>query len=65
MKNFSEFVAAHKEKIYEQAEKNTQRNAQGHTVISRSDPWFYEDEWDEYYKELTAHDNSTQRSMVR
>ena len=52
MKNFAEFVAAHKEKIYEQAEKNTKRNAQGRTVINRSDSWFYEDEWNET-KELT------------
>lgn len=65
MKNFAEFVAAHKEKIYEQAEKNTKRNAQGRTVINRSDSWFYEDEWDEYYKELTTHDNSTQRSSAQ
>lgn len=44
VKNFAEFVRANKEKIYSQAEKNTKRNAQGHTVISRDDSWFYEDE---------------------
>ena len=52
MKNFAEFMAANREKIYAVAEANTPRNAQGHTVISRSDPWFYEDEWDEEYRKM-------------
>ena len=65
MKDFAEFIKANKEKVYALAEANTKRNSNGDAVISRSDPWFYEDEWDEYYKELTAHDNSTKRSMVR
>ena len=34
--------------------RNTERNKNGDAVISRNDPWFYEDEWDDYYKELTA-----------
>ena len=65
MKDFAEFIKANKGKVYAHAEANTKRNSNGDAVISRSDPWFYEDEWDEYYKELTAHDNSTKRSMVR
>lgn len=64
MKSFEEFVRANKDKLYELAEKNTVRNADGQTVISRDDPWFYEDEWDEYYKELTARDDSAARSVV-
>ena len=64
MKDFEEFVRANKDKLYELAEKNTVRNADGQTVISRDDPWFYEDEWDEYYKELTARDDSAARSVV-
>ena len=63
MKNFTEFVEANKEKLYAHAERNTKRNAQGHAVISRDDSWFYEDEWGEYYKTLTARDNSSPRSM--
>ena len=66
MKNFEEFVKANKQIIFEHAEKSTVRNKNGDAVISRDDPWFYEDEWDEYYKELIARDgNSTARSLVR
>lgn len=65
MKNFAEFVAANKEKLYAHAEANTKRNRNGDAVISRTDSWFNENEWDEYYKELTSRDNSTSRSMVR
>lgn len=64
MKSFEEFVRANKDKLYELAEKNTVRNADGQTVISRDDPGFYEDEWDEDYKELTARDDSAARSVV-
>ena len=70
MKNFAEFVKANREKIYALAEKNTKRNEAGHTVISRDDPWFYDDVWDEDYKELIARENdsiesdSTARSVV-
>ena len=66
MKNFEDFVRANKAAIYAAAEANTKRNANGDVVISRDDPWFYEDEWDDYYKELTARDgNSTAGSLVR
>lgn len=66
MKNFEEFVKANKKIIYEVAEKNTVRNKNGDAVISRADPWFYEDEWDEYYEELIARDGiSTAGSLVR
>ena len=36
--------------------RNTERNKNGDAVISEKDSWFYEDEWDDYYKELTADD---------
>ena len=65
MKTFDEFLKANREKIYARAEANTKRNAAGHTVISRDDSWFYEDEWDEYYKELVARDaDSASRGVV-
>ena len=47
MKNFADFLKANKEKIYEHAERNTQRNKNGEAVISRDDAWFDEDEWDD------------------
>lgn len=66
MKNFAEFVKANKKILYNFAEKNTKRNSNGDAVISKDDPWFYEDEWDEHYKELIEHDkNSTAGSLVR
>ena len=65
MKNFAEFLKVNRSKIYEHAERNTKRNAKGEAVISRDDPWFYEDEWDAYYKELTANDDLPARSVVR
>lgn len=46
--------------------QNTLRNDEGHAVISRDDPWFYEDVWDDDYKELVARDeHSAARSLVR
>ena len=64
MKNFSEFIKANKAAIYAHAEANTERNAAGHAVISRADPWFREDEWDEYYRELVARDNNQAAGSV-
>lgn len=65
MKNFADFLNNNREKIYALAEQNTQRNTAGDTVISRDDPWFYDDVWDDDYKELVAHDdNPTARSVV-
>lgn len=46
MKNFAEFIKANRAKAYALAEKNTKRNEDGDTVISRDDPWFYDDVWD-------------------
>ena len=44
MKDFEAFFQANKDKIDALAEANTKRNSAGQTVISRDDPWFYEDE---------------------
>lgn len=52
MKDFEEIYYANREKICVLAEAGTKRNADGHTVILRNDPWFYEDEWDTYHEEL-------------
>ena len=64
MKNFEDIYQQNRDKICALAEANTKRNAAGHTVISRDDPWFYEDEWDEYHEELKARDDSAARSLV-
>lgn len=66
MKNFSDFVKSNKTKLYALARENTKYNENGDAVISRDDSWFYEDVWDDDYKELVASDNnSAARSLVR
>ncbi len=66
MKNFSEFVKANKTKLYSLARENTKYNENGDAVISRKNSWFYEDVWEDDYKELVAgDDNSAERSLVR
>ena len=66
MKNFAEFLAKNREAIRAHTLASATYNENGDAAISRDDPWFHEDEWDEYYEELTARENnSTARSMVR
>lgn len=66
MKNFGDFMKNNRTMLYAAAEKNTRRNAEGHAVITRDDPWFDENEWDEHYKELNANEkNLPARSLVR
>ena len=48
--SFTKFVKQNKEKAYRLAEQNTVRNSKGEIVISKNDPWYEEDEWDEIYK---------------
>lgn len=50
MNEFEAWIKENAEKIDALAEANTKRNAAGQTVLSRDDPWFYETEWDEYFK---------------
>lgn len=42
---FQKFINENYEKIIEEAKKNTKYNDEGYAVISRDDPWFYEDDW--------------------
>lgn len=65
MKNFSEFVKTNKTKLYYLARENTKYNENGDAVIARDDSWFYEDVWEDDYKELVIRDdNSTSGSLV-
>jgi hypothetical protein len=48
--SLSNFIKQNKSKIYEQARKNTLLNKEGKAIISKNDDWFYEKEWDEFYK---------------
>lgn len=47
-KSLSDFIKANKNKIYEDARRNTKLNANGKPTISRNDDWFSEDMWDNY-----------------
>ena len=51
-KSFTDYIKKNKEKVYRIAEQNTVRNSQGQVTITKNDPWYYEDEWEEHAKEL-------------
>lgn len=57
MKDFEKFVVEHEDLMFAAAEKNTKRNKNGDAIIEEDDPWFKEDEWDDYYMELNAGGN--------
>ncbi len=66
MSGKKKFLGVDKEKWREFIRKNTLKNLNGDAVISRDDPWFYEDVWDKDYKELVASEsNSAAGSLVR
>ena len=52
--SLKQFIKQNKEKVYSVAEQNTVRNSKGQTTISKDDPWFYEDEWDEHSKRMDS-----------
>ena len=59
------FLKSDREKWRAFIRQNTKRNENGDAVISKDDSWFYEDVWDEDYKELIARDgNPTPRSIL-
>lgn len=51
-RSLKKFIKKNKEKVYKIAEQNTTRNSKGQVIISKDDPWFYEDEWEEHIKNL-------------
>lgn len=51
-KSIKNFINQNKEKIYKAARQNTKFNAQGKATISKDDPWFQEDAWDEHFKRM-------------
>ena len=46
-------IQENKEYLYKVAKENTKVNEAGFPTISKDDPWFYEDEWDEHYKRIS------------
>lgn len=57
-----DFIKQNKEKVYKIAEQNTTRNSKGQVIISKDDPWFNEDEWEEHFKEL---DEATTKQTMK
>jgi hypothetical protein len=51
-KSLQNFINQNKEKIYKEARQNTKLNAQGKATISKDDPWFQDDKWDEHFKRM-------------
>ena len=51
-KSIKNFINQNKEKIYKAARQNTKLNDQGKATISKDDPWFQEDKWDEHFKRM-------------
>lgn len=48
--SLSDFIKQNKDKIYENARKNTKLNQNGKPTISRNDDWFNENEWEQHFK---------------
>ena len=59
MSDTKKFLGSDKKKWRDFIRQNTLKNHNGDAVISRNDPWFYEDEWDKDFKELIAHNGDS------
>ena len=51
-------ISYDKEKLFEIAKHRTKYNDKGQAVITKEDSWRFEDEWDEFYEELSDTDES-------
>jgi hypothetical protein len=50
--SLSDFIKQNKDRLYEAGRKNVKLNKDGKPTISRNDPWFDENEWDEHFRRL-------------
>ena len=50
--SLSSFIKHNKKKLYEEGRQNVNLNKDGKPTISRDDPWFNENEWDEHFQGL-------------
>lgn len=48
--SLANFIKQNKDKLYEEGRKNVKLNKNNKPTISRDDPWFNENEWDEHFK---------------
>jgi hypothetical protein len=50
--SLSNFINQNKNRLYEEGRKNIKLNKDGKPTISKNDPWFEENEWDEYFHKM-------------
>lgn len=50
--------------LYELAQKNTIKNKNGHTMITKDDDSYYDDIWDKAYEESLNEGHKAARYMV-
>ncbi|MBR1729771.1 MAG: hypothetical protein IJ728_09645 [Selenomonadaceae bacterium] len=56
MNNFEKFMSTHGEKLYDIAKKNTKYNSSGHAIISKTDEWLDEPEWQAKQQEVKSNE---------
>jgi hypothetical protein len=50
--SLKEFIKKNKKQIYDNGRKNAKLNAEGKPTISKNDPDFHDDEWEEHFKRM-------------
>lgn len=51
-RSFRDILEKNRDKLEVAAAKNSHCNENGFATISKDDPWYYEDEWEEDFEEL-------------
>jgi hypothetical protein len=51
-KKIKDMLKKNSKRLHKDARNNTKVNSEGHTVISKDDPWFHEDCWDDHFKSI-------------
>jgi hypothetical protein len=50
--SLSNFIKKNKDRLYAEGRKNVKLNKDNKPTISRDDPWFNENEWDEHFHRI-------------
>ena len=58
MKNFKEFVEKNKNLAYTLTRENATYDKDGHVILTKKDPEYYDTEWDDYKLEV----NNTEKT---
>lgn len=53
------FINENRDNLFKIAKANTSYNEKRQVTIQKNDPWFYDDIWDQAYKECDLLDNPT------